>query len=228
MQAMGMPTPESDDIGRYLEDTITIDWQTPLVMSTAKRLLEGLVEPEARIRRLFEFVRDDIDHALDIKTDLLTCRASEVLKEGLGLCYAKSHLLAGFLRYAGFPSGFCYVRIVDDAGPGRFVLHGFNAVYRASTSSWIYLDARGNREGVDTECRFEAPWSVAYWPDTKAGERFLPFIYKRPAKRIIDLLERAPSLDAVSKSLPDSIWARAQAIRSLAWRSSRSVLAASR
>jgi transglutaminase-like putative cysteine protease len=200
-----MPEPESDDLGRYLEDTITIDWQTPAMMSTAKDLLEGLTHPEDRVRGLFEFVRDEIDHSFDIETNSRTCRASEVLEERTGLCYAKSHLLAGFLRYAGFPTGFCYVRIANDEQPGRFALHGFNAVYWTATSRWIYLDARGNRDVIDTECRFEAPWSLAYWPDVEAGEGFLPFIYKRPAKRIIDLLERAPSFDLVRQNLPDSI-----------------------
>jgi len=183
--SLEMPEPESDDLGRYLEDTITIDWQTPVMMSTAKELLVDLEEPEDRVRRLFEFVRDEIDHSLDVETDTQTCRS--------------------LLRYVGFPTGFCYARLADGNRPGRFVLHGFNAVYWISTSSWIYLDARGNREGIDTECRFEAPWSLAYWPDLQAGERFLPFIYKRPGKRIIDLLERAPSLDAVCNNLPDSL-----------------------
>jgi transglutaminase-like putative cysteine protease len=203
--ASGMPEPESDDLGRYLEDTITIDWQSPEVMSMANQLLDQATEPEDRIRRLFEFVRDEIDHSMDVETEVQACRASEVLKERTGLCYAKSHLLAGFLRYAGFPAGFCYVRTIDEDRLGRFVLHGFNAVYSAATSTWIYLDARGNRDGIDTECRFEAPWSLAYWPDLEAGERFLPFIYKRPGKRIIDLIERAPSFEAVIRNLPDAI-----------------------
>jgi transglutaminase-like putative cysteine protease len=204
-EASGMPEPETDDLGRYLEDTITIDWQTPIVTSTAQRLLDAATEPEDRIRRLFEFVRDEVDHSLDVETDVQTCRASEVLKERTGLCYAKSHLLAGLLRYAGFPTGFCYVRTASDDRPGRFVLHGFNAVYLTRSANWTYLDARGNQDGVATECRFEAPWSLAVWPDVEAGEAFLPFIYKRPGKRIIDLLERAPSFDAIRKNLPDSI-----------------------
>jgi hypothetical protein len=99
------------------------------------------------------------------------------------------------------------------------VLHGFNAVYWAPTKGWFYLDARGNRassavteegahaEGdpISTECRFEPPFSLAFWPDPEKGEAFLPFIYKRPAKRIIDLLERAPSFEAVVRNLPDAI-----------------------
>jgi len=200
-----LPSVETDDLGRYLEDTITIDWQTPIVTSTAKRLLESSATPESRVTNLFEFVRDEIDHSLDVETEARTCRASEVLEEGTGLCYAKSHLLAGLLRYAGFPTGFCYVKTADAARPGKFTLHGFNAVYWAADSSWIYLDARGDNAECQTECRFETPWSLAYWPDLEKGERFLPFIYKRPAKRIIDLLERAPSFEAIRQNLPDSI-----------------------
>jgi transglutaminase-like putative cysteine protease len=200
-----MPTVETDDLGRYLEDTITIDWQTPIVTSTARRLLEDSTDPEERIRNLFEFVRDEIDPSEDIETKAQTCRASEVLEQGTGLCYAKSHLLASLFRYAGLPTGFCYVRIENAACPGKFSLHAFNAVYYASKSIWIYLDARGNNAERQTECRFDRPWSLAYWPDSDKGEQFLPLIYKRPAKRIIDLLERAPSLEAICQNLPDSI-----------------------
>ena len=162
-------------------------------------------DPEDRVRTIFEFVRDEIDHSLDIETEAKTCRASDVLTERTGLCYAKSHLLAGLLRYAGYPAGFCYARLLDDERPGRFVLHAFNAVFWLASKSWIYLDARGDREGVATEFRTKAPWSLAYWPDAEKGEAFLPSIYKRPGKRIIDTLERAPSLEAICRSLPDSL-----------------------
>ena len=200
-----MPEPESTDLGRYLEDTITIDWQTPALTTRAKQLLEGATGPEQRVERLFRFVRDEISHSQDVETEAQTCRASEVLREKTGLCYAKSHLLAALLRIAGFPTGFCYVRLADSKRPGGFVLHGLNAVYWKPSESWIYLDARGNNQAVRTECRFEAPWSLAYTPDAELGECFLPFIYRRPAQRIVDLLERAPSFEAVLRNLPDSI-----------------------
>ncbi|MFK7894392.1 MAG: transglutaminase family protein [Myxococcota bacterium] len=209
-----MPRPETRELGRYLEDTITIDWQTPRVMECAKAILDGVKDPEdpeQRIRALFEFVRDEINHSLDVPTEAQTCRASEVLEEGTGLCFSKSHLLAGLLRFAGFPTGFCYLRCRRDGEADRFVLHGFNAVYWAPTKDWFFLDARGNRStapgqaAIETECRLTPPFSLAFWPDTERGEAFLPLIYKRPAKRIIDLLERAPSFDAVIQNLPDAI-----------------------
>lgn len=200
-----MPEPESDELGRYLEDTITIDWQTPAVMEQARVLLAGREIAEDRVRALFEFVRDEVDHSLDVETEKTPCRASEVLTERTGLCYAKSHLLAGLLRFAGHPTGFCYVRLADSEAAGRFTLHGFNGVYWAAGERWIFLDARGDRPGLETECRFEAPFSLAYAPDETAGEGFLPAIYRRPARRIIDLLERAPNFAAVRSNLPDSI-----------------------
>jgi len=200
-----MPTPESDDLGRYLEDTITIDWQTPEVMVRTREILDGASSAEERVERLFRFVRDEISHSQDVDTEAQTCRASEVLKHGTGLCYAKSHLLAGMLRIAGFPTGFCYMRLADEERSDRFSLHGFNAVYWQPSGDWIYLDARGNKDGVETECRLESPWSLAYVPDPEKGESFLPFIYRRPGKRIIDLLERAPSLEAICRNLPDSL-----------------------
>jgi transglutaminase-like putative cysteine protease len=203
--SVSMPVPETDELGRYLEDTITIDWQTPAIMHRAKGLLSDCESPADRVRALFDFVRDAIDHSIDVPAETATCRASEVLSEGTGLCYAKSHLLSAFLRYAGFPAGFCYARLTSGNGDGRYTLHGFNAVWWVEAGDWIFLDARGDKEGVGSECRFEAPWSLAYAPDVNLGESLLPFIYKRPAKRIIDLLERAPDFAAVLRNLPDTI-----------------------
>jgi hypothetical protein len=83
------------------------------------------------------------------------------------------------------------------------VLHGFNAFYWTPTGSWIPVDARGNRGEIASECRFEAPFSLAYVPDSDLGEKLLPWIYKRPGKRVIDALERAPSIEALRRNLPD-------------------------
>ena len=74
-----MPEPESDDLGRYLEDTITIDWQTPRVAETARSLIEGVPDCADRVRALFAFVRDEIPHSQDIETTETPCSASAVI-----------------------------------------------------------------------------------------------------------------------------------------------------
>lgn len=227
------PEPESDDLGRYLEDTITIDWQTPAVMACGRALLAGVSADDelARIERLFRFVRDEIAHTFDLPPDDLAersarvvdgfavdfvrrgiaGRASETLALGHGLCFAKSHLLAALLRFAGHPTGFCYARLVDDDRPGRFVLHGFVACHRPATGSWILLDPRGNRGrageagSISTECRGAPPYSLAFVPDPDQGESLLPFILRRPGKRIVAWLERVPDQAALRRSLPDAL-----------------------
>ena len=172
--------PETEELGRYLEDTIDIDWQTPVVIEKARELTAGVDDPLERIRNCFEFVRDEIDHSLDVPTETLTCRASQVLREGTGLCFAKSHLLAGLLRAVGIPTGFCYQRLRRDAPATGYGLHGFNAVYLAEEERWILLDARGNTDEVSTEFRTEGEPSLAYAADPDLGEELLPTIFKRP------------------------------------------------
>ena len=142
----------------------------------------------------------------ELPTSLQTaCRASEVLALGRGFCHAKSHLLAALLRFAGHPTGFGYARLVDDDRPNRFVLHGFNALYWQPTKSWIFLDARGNRGEIASDCRFEAPFSLAYVPDPERGEALLPWIFKRPGRRVVDALERAPVFESLRRNLPDRV-----------------------
>ncbi len=117
----------------------------------------------------------------------------------------------------GHLTGFCYVKFADDDKPGCFVLHGFVAVHWQPTASWILLDPSGNRgllgeparpgdsTAIASECRFEAPFSLAYVPDPARGEAFLFFISERPGKRIVDFLERVPDEKTLRRSLPDSI-----------------------
>ena len=57
----------------------------------------------------------------------------------------------------------------------------------------------------EASVRFEAPWGLPFEVDPDAGESFVTDIFRRPPKRIIDLLERAPDFAAVSRNLPDAL-----------------------
>ena len=69
----------------------------------------------------FLFVRDDVRHPWDAQDRTVTLSASDLLREGVGLCFGKAPLLAALLRAAGIPAGPCYQRLRDDAG-ARFSL----------------------------------------------------------------------------------------------------------
>jgi len=111
----------------YLESTDVIDWKTPAVRDRAADLASTHDQPLHVAQVCFEWVRDKIGHSGDVQADVVTCSASEVLRERTGWCFAKSHLLAALLRANGIPSGLCYQRLRRDDGTG-FTLHGLNAV----------------------------------------------------------------------------------------------------
>ena len=89
---------ERPDLDRYLEDTEIIDWQTPAVSQRARALASRRPDSVRTAQACFEWVRDNVKHSGDHKAPVTTCNASDVLREGTGWCFAKSHLLAALLR----------------------------------------------------------------------------------------------------------------------------------
>lgn len=98
----------------YLLEDSVIDHTHPEVVRQAARLREGRPEDTDFAKVAFEFVRDNISHSWDAKDPRVTLSASDVLRQGVGLCCAKAHLLAGLLRAQGVPTGLCYQRLTDD------------------------------------------------------------------------------------------------------------------
>ena len=119
----------------FLRSTDIIDWADPEVTARAAELAAGLTDPVAIVQRCYEWVRDEIKHTGDHGLSVVTCRASEVLRQGSGYCYAKSHLLAALLRANGVPAGLCYQRLSLDEDGLRHCLHGLNACTAPGTSA---------------------------------------------------------------------------------------------
>ena len=117
-------------------------------------------------RAAFEYVRDGVAHSFDAEDPRMSITASETLTNGVGLCFAKSHLLAALLRTQGIPAGLCYQRLTDDGTD--FTLHGLIAIHL--DGAWHRQDPRGNRPGVDA--RFSLGEERLAWPvRSELGER---------------------------------------------------------
>lgn len=184
----------------FLKATEIIDWDHPLVYSRAKQLSAGLTGSEEVARRCFEWVRDEIQHSRDFERDEATCTASEVLKEGTGWCYAKSHLLAAILRANGIPAGLCYQRLSrDDKGP-PFSLHGLNAIF-LPRFGWYRVDCRGNRTNVDAQ--FTPPVERLAFPIHSPEERNFPDILADPLPMVISALRAHHTWKEMHDNLPD-------------------------
>lgn len=146
-----MLVPEHGDLRQFLECDDVVDWRHPVILETSQELTDGLTGDVSTAEALFKWVRDTVPHTLDVGREEVTCSASQVLKRGTGLCYAKAHLLAAMLRSVAIPAGFCYQVYYEplQKSPQRLALHGLNGIYLESVGKWVRVDARGNKPGVD-------------------------------------------------------------------------------
>ena len=82
-------TPYSKEMKDYLASTDIIDFDNEAVANLSDELAQSSKDETDYIKQAYEYVRDNISHSADANEDRITCSASEVLKEGHGICFAK-------------------------------------------------------------------------------------------------------------------------------------------
>lgn len=196
---------QTDDTAAYLRATPVIDFDHPSIRARAAALVQGSVTDVDRGRRLFEWVRDQIPHSADIGSELVTCSASEVLRLGTGICYAKSHLLAALSRSVGIPTGFCYQVALVSPSATTTALHGFTAMYLASMERWIRIDARGNTGEIDAQFGIDCE-RLAFPVDPEKGELFIyNMIFSDPVPEVVSALSSYRTRSELWRHLPPKI-----------------------
>lgn len=195
-------TTETSNMARYLASSEIINFENLDIQKTARYLSKDIEDEIQLIKTVYEFVRDDIFHSMDIGRDNVTCKASDVLKYKHGLCFANSHLLAAILRYLGVPTGFCYQKLEFD---GKFGLHGLNAVFIKSIDRWIRLDARGNENGINARFSIDEEY-LAYLPEEEKNEVDFKVIYAEPDKRVVEILGQSRNLNEALDKIFNTSW----------------------
>ncbi|MDO5155553.1 MAG: transglutaminase family protein [Eubacteriales bacterium] len=137
----------------YLLETECIDYNNPVIKEKVNELRLNSNSKMKYIDNAYRFVRDKITHSWDIKSEVVSRKASEVLLNGTGICWTKSCLLAALLRANGIPSGISYQYLTraDDNADEGYIIHALNTVYISELNKWIRVDARGNKENVHAE-----------------------------------------------------------------------------
>jgi len=188
---------------RFLIADQYVDFQHETIQALCGELFSPGMDSTEKTRTAYLFVRDQIPHSFDCQAQVITARASDVLKHGTGICHAKANLLAALLRSQGIPAGFCFQRttLEDDDSLG-YCVHCYNAVFLEG--KWVKLDARGNKEGVDAQFSLEKP-RLAFYPRPEYDEYFYPGIYASPHLPTMEMLEQASCLQDVMDNIPDII-----------------------
>ncbi|MGI5177409.1 transglutaminase-like domain-containing protein [Dactylosporangium sp. CA-152071] len=184
----------------YLAGDEVVQADHPAVRAAATALREGR-DDTGFARSAFEFVRDEVRHPVDAGDPRVTITAAEVLEQRVGLCYAKSHLLAALLRAEGVPAGLCYQRLAT--GDGGFVLHGLVAVHL--DGRWHRQDPRGNKPGVDAQFSLAGP-RLAFTVDPSAGECDYEPVFATPDPGVLAALRSTTDVLALcAVGLPASL-----------------------
>lgn len=185
---------ETPDLSAYLAADEVIDHHHPLVRETAARLAKDAEDSYSYARLAFEFVRDTIPHSQDSGDLRVTWRASDVLEQGTGICYAKAHALAALLRAEDIPTALCYQRFD--------VVHGLVAV--RFNGAWHRQDPRGNKPGVDAQFSLDGE-RLAFVPDPRRGELDHPVLYAAPHPVVLAALKAAPDRPHLWRTLPTAL-----------------------
>ncbi len=192
----------------YLTSDQIIDYKNINVYNMAKLLAQNTNNKVEIAKNCFEFVRDKIKHSVDYQKNGISCSASQVLKNGHGFCYAKSHLLTALLRANSIPAGLCYQRLqMDD---NRFALHGLVAVYLSDNNTrfvannchWYRLDPRGNQLRLTTQFSLSEE-NLAYHVQYK-GEIDFTEILAQPLPCVVNVLNRYTDYQDIMLNLPDT------------------------
>lgn len=195
----------SNKMNEYLKDDKVIDYKNKNIIELADVLFQEADNECEFIKSAYKFVRDNISHSADINEDVITCTASEVLKAGHGICFAKSHLLAALLRCKSIPTGFCYQKIIlDDETASVLVYHGLNGVYIKDYKKWIRLDARGNKTGVNAQFSIEME-QLAFPIRPNMGEVDDFIVYPDPDIKILEKLRKNKTRMELWNDLPTEL-----------------------
>ncbi len=197
--------PLTEHIEEYIKEDEILDYSNEMIVKLAEELYEQSGDETEYIRVAYEYVRDHISHSADINEDIITCSASEVLKAGHGICFAKSHLLAALLRYKSIPTGFCYQKLIlDDETAPVLIYHGLNGVYIKEYEKWIRLDARGNKEGVDAQFSPDNE-QLAFPIRSEMGEKDDLTVYPNPDVKVLEKMRRNKTRTNLWDDLPTEL-----------------------
>ena len=179
------------DLKDYLIEDDNIDYSHPIIQDKIEELYEGADTEVEKVKKAFEFVRDEIHHSWDIRSRRITRKASEVLKYKEGICYAKSNLLAALLRGIDIPTGFCYQKLtIGNIPESGYCLHALNAVYLSKYKKWIRLDARGNTGRINSKFSIDKE-KLGFKVRNIYHEEEYPTIYNKPLKKTMDVLKNS-------------------------------------
>lgn len=80
-----------EELLKYLDISKYVDYDNAAVRKQADILKSNSETEIDLVRNTYYFVRDEIKHSWDVQDKRVTVFASDVLREGVGICWAKTN-----------------------------------------------------------------------------------------------------------------------------------------
>ena len=178
----------------FLQESFYVDYRDPQIQKLINSMTH--LDNPSFIEAAFTFVRDEIPHTSSTDRQIVTYRASDVLREGTGICHAKANLLAALLRGRGIGAGFGFQRLtVEDDDSSGYCLHAFVQIEVHGTV--IGLDPHPNVSFSLQDPEFAYPNRPEY------NEYQFSGIWSSPDPATMVVLETSPTLSEALANLPD-------------------------
>ncbi|MFE5655800.1 transglutaminase family protein [Streptomyces sp. NPDC056517] len=194
---------QNPEISAYLAASEAVDHGHPVVRAVVHRLTDEHPDAYAYAEVAYRYVRDTVPHSADADDPRVTWRASDVLEQRTGICYAKSIAYTALLRARGIPAALCYQRLADDDGSNP-VVHGLVAVLLPGGRTWARQDVRGNKPGVDARFSLREE-RLAWTVRPEFNEVDYPVLYTEPHAAVLDALRAAPDRPHLWRTLPTEL-----------------------
>lgn len=94
--------------------------------------------------------------------------------------------------------------ILNDETAPVLIYHGLNGVYIKEHKKWIWLDARGNKEGVNAQFSIEAE-QLAFPIRPEKGETDSFIVYPDPDIKVLEKLRNCKTRTELWDDLPTEL-----------------------
>jgi hypothetical protein len=176
-------------VDEFLKPTETIECDHPRIVALAKEITEGAQDEHEKARRLFLWVRDQVEYSLYNPFFLMEhYTATGILDRGQGYCVQKSLVLVTLARASGIPSRLIFAdmrnHLVPDnflemAGTNLFVYHCYTDMHLGG--KWIQMTPSFHKQLCEEMgypiVEFDGHNTAIFPPTDSKGRQFVEYIH---------------------------------------------------
>ena len=181
------------DLKLFLQPTETIECDHPRIIALANEITQGAGDQHEKARRLFLWVRDQVEYSLVNPFFLLEhYKATGILDRGHGYCVQKALVLCTLARASGIPARLIFAdmrnhlvpqKFLEMAGTNLFVYHCYTDMHLGG--EWIQMTPSFHKQLCEEMgyplVEFDGHHTAIFPPTDGKGNKFVEYLHHHGA-----------------------------------------------